>query len=71
MSDLTLSLLGIYNQDPTIMDEDHLHLPADMDRNTLLPIVLSESAELEVVYPDPSTLKVVISAWSTARKPSW
>jgi len=71
MSDLTLSLLGIYNEDPTIMDADHLHLPAGMDRDTLLPIVLSESAELEVVYPDPSTLKVVMSAWSTARKPSW
>lgn len=71
MSDLTLSLLGIYNQDPTILDEDHLHLPENMDRETLLPIVLSESAELEVVYPDPSTLKVVMSAWSTARNPSW
>lgn len=71
MSDLTLSLMGIYNQDPTIMDEYHLHLPEGMDRSVLIPMVLSESAELEVVYPDPDALKIVMSAWSSARMPSW
>lgn len=71
MSDLTLSLLGIYNQDPTIMDEDHLILPEDLDRDTLLPMVLAESAELEVIYPDPATLKIVMPAWSRSRCPSW
>lgn len=71
MSDLTLSLLGIYNQDPTILDAQHLILPEDMDRDTLLPLVLSESAELELVYPEPSTLKTVMLAWSRARCPSW
>ena len=71
MSDLTLSLLGIYNQDPTIMDEDHLLLPEDLDRDTLIPMVLAESAELEVVYPDPAAIKIVMPAWSGARLPSW
>lgn len=71
MSDLTLSLMGIYNQDPTILDADHLHLPAEMDRDVLIPMALSESAELEVVYPEPNTLKIVMSAWSSARLPSW
>ena len=71
MSDLTLSLLGIYNQDPTIMDSDHLLLPEGLDRDTLIPMILAESAELEIVYPDPATLKIVMPAWSRARCPSW
>ena len=71
MSDLTLSLLGLYNQDPEILDEDHLILPEGVDREVLLPMILSETAELEVIYPDPSTLKIVMAAWSTARSPSW
>ena len=71
MSDLTLSLMGIYNQDPTILDADHLLLPDGMDRNTLIPMILTESAELEVLYPDPSAIKVIMPAWSAARRPSW
>lgn len=71
MSDILLSLLAIYNQDPEILDAQHLILPEDVNRNTLLPILLSETAELEIVYPDPDILKVVIKAWSTARNPSW
>lgn len=71
MSDLTISLLGLYNEDPEILDEDHLLLPDDLDRNVLIPMVLSETAELEVLYPDPGTLKIVMRAWSSARSPSW
>ena len=71
MSDLTLSLLGLYNQDPEILDQDHLILPEGVDREVLLPMILSETAELEVIYPNPDTLKIVMAAWSTARSPSW
>lgn len=71
MWDLTLSLNGIYNEDPEILDQNHLILPEDVDRTILLPMILSETAELEVLYPDPAKLKIVMQAWSRARCPSW
>ena len=32
---------------------------------------MAESADLEVVYPDPDTMNIVVRAWSSARLPSW
>ncbi len=69
MSDITLSLLGIYNQRSDVLD--NLHLPAGVSSDTLLPLLLSETAELEILYPEPETLKTVIGAWSSARLASW
>lgn len=71
MSDLTLSVLGMYNQDDTLLNSTNFVLPDGVERSTLLPLILSETAELEVVYPDPSTFKTVLKAWSLARYDSW
>ena len=84
MTDLTLSLLGMYNQeqaeiedggeDGSFLDSDHFILPEDFssqDRYDLCSIILSESAELEALYPDPSTMRTVVTAWSRARCPQW
>lgn len=68
---IQLSVLGLYQYDPTILDADHFLLPAGVDRETLLPLILTESAELEVMYPNPQTLGAVIKAWSAARRPAW
>lgn len=71
MSDIQLSLLGIYDQHPEILDAESLLLPAGVDRDVLVPRLLAETAELEILYPEPTTLQTVIRAWSTARRPSW
>lgn len=71
MSDLTLSVLGMYNQDPTILNSTNFPLPEGVDRDVLLPLILSETAELEVLYPEPTTFKTIVKAWAAARKPSW
>ena len=84
MSDLTLSLLGMYNEeqeeiaeggtDGSFLDAEHFILPEDFtnhDRYDLCNIILSESAELEALYPDPSTMRTVVPAWSRARCPQW
>ncbi len=34
-------------------------------------LILSETADLELVYPDPETLCTVVKAWSHARLPAW
>lgn len=69
MSDITLSLLGIYNQRPDVLD--NFHLPTGVSTDVLLPLLLSETAELEILYPEPDTLKTIVGAWSTARLASW
>lgn len=69
MSDITLSLLGIYNQRPDILD--NFRLPTGVSTDVLFPLLLSETAELEILYPEPDTLKTVVGAWSAARLASW
>lgn len=79
MSDLTISLLGIHNYlqrtgQPSFMDADYFILPEsfnDRARETLIALILSESANLETVYPEPDTLKTVVNAWSRARVDAW
>lgn len=68
---MTLSILGIYNQDETVLNATNFPLPQTVDRDVLVPMILSETAEFEVIYPDPATLKIVIKAWATARAPAW
>lgn len=84
MSDMTLSLLGMYNQeqweiehggtDGSFMDSDHFYLPeefSNQDRYNLSALILSETAELEALYPNPATMRIVVPAWSRARCPQW
>lgn len=79
MSKMTLSLLGIHNfltanNDPSFLDAEYFHLPEELtqeDRDALSALILSETAELETVYPDPNTLYTVVNAWSRSRVPAW
>lgn len=67
----TLSLLGIHNIDPSVLAPDVFYLPTGLQHEILDPMLLAETAELEILYPEPSTLSTLIKAWSTARSPSW
>lgn len=80
MSDITLSILGIYNQQlrdddqHTFLSPDVMQLPESFetaDRQALAHIILLEGAELEAVYPDGRTMNTIVAAWSRARLPSW
>lgn len=79
MSELILSPLGIHNyltgeNEPSFMDADFFALPEDMtadDREALTGLILSETAELETVYPEPQTFCTVVKAWSHARVGAW
>lgn len=64
-----LSMLGIYRYDPTIFDQ--LQLPAEIDPDTFKANLLTETAELEVIYPDSEILKQMIGYWSARRLHSW
>ena len=65
----TLSLWGLYQMDDTILDE--LQLPEGVDDTTLKSNLLLDCAELEVLYPEPAFLKMLIGVWSLKELPTW
>ena len=70
-----LDLLGIYKFDNTVLDL--LELPEDedgnelIDRDSLKDNLLMDTAEMEILYPDASFLKLAIGAWSKKQVPIW
>ena len=65
----TMSILGLYNYDPNIFEL--LHLPDSVQRQTIIDLIISEAAELEILYPNPDILRVIIGAWSNGRQNAW
>ncbi len=71
MSIMLISLMALYNQDSSILNSTNFPLPTGVTHENLDPLLLAETAELELLYPEPSTLKTVIKAWATVRGPAW
>ena len=65
----TLSILGLYNYDPHILDG--LQVPDGLDRQTLIEYIFMECADLELLFPDAEVLKPLIESWAQARAHSW
>lgn len=65
----TLSLLGLYKYDSTILDG--LVLPQNVDRDILINNLLAETAELEIIYTDPEFLQNIIAIWARKELPVW
>lgn len=68
---LTISLLTMVNEDDTIINDTYFPLPTGLSHTGLDPLLLAETAELEILYPEPNTLKTVIKAWATVRGAAW
>lgn len=64
-----LSLLGLYNYDNTIFN--NLVVPNEVNKEVLINNILLESAELEVLFTDPDTMKFAIGEWSKRRLQAW
>lgn len=65
----TLSILGLYQREPTLFDE--LELPGSMNKDVLIDNILYEAAPLEVYYPDPNFMKFMIGRWSFMNQSVW
>ena len=65
----SVSFLGLYSYDPTIFND--LQLPSGIDRETMLNNLMVETAELEVMQPDPGIIKIVLGWFSRKRLPQW
>ena len=65
----TISPLGLYNWDNTLFDL--MQIPAELDKNVLIKNLLAETAELEVLYPNPVVFKNLIALWSAKQIDIW
>lgn len=73
-----LSIMGMYEYDPSVFDglelptytdkDNNIHV---IDKNALINNILLQCAELEVVYPDLMTMKLAIGVWSAAEFRTW
>ena len=63
MSCSKITLIGLYNYDPTIFD--NLTFPAGIVKDVAINEILLKSGEFEIVYPDPAFLKAMITHWGT------
>lgn len=83
----TLSLLGLYNHDESLLDglienlpnkfgipssyEDSYYSDVTIDPQTVVENLLVECAEFEILYSDFNALKRIITIWSAKEKPVW
>lgn len=67
-----LSIMGLYNNDESIFDL--MEFPegfTEEDENCVKFSILTECAELEVLYPNPTVMKNMIGLWSYKEMPYW
>lgn len=65
----TLSLLALYQYNDQLFDG--LRVPDGIDRNMLVDNLLAETAEFEIIYPDPEFMANMIGVWSMKELPVW
>ena len=65
----TLSIMAMYEYSPWIFES--FRLPSSIDRNILLDLIFSETAELEVLYPNPDIFERILGSWSKSRLETW
>ena len=67
----TLSILGLYQYDQTILDPLTKVTPDIVDKEALKSEILSQCAEQEILYPDPDIFKSMLGYWATGYKIIW
>lgn len=65
----TTSLLALYQYNEQLFDG--LRVPEGVNRDTLVNNLLAETAEFEILYPDPEFMANMIGMWSMKELPVW
>ena len=65
----TMSPLGLYTWDNSLFDL--MEIPEGLDKTVLVQNILYETAELEVLYPNPVVFKNLLAVWSRKQLPVW
>ena len=64
-----ITVLGLYNYDPSIFDS--LYIPEGADKDVLIATILERCAEAECLYPSADYLRFSIGMWSKSHKYSF
>lgn len=67
----TISILGLYEYDASVLDPIKAAMPTATIAGAVANGILSECAELEILYPNPSTFKTILQSWVTYRTVVW
>lgn len=65
----TLSIKGLYDYDHSLFNG--MAWPSGVVEDDVLPEMMMELAELELLYPSAEIMKNAITAWSKSRVPAW
>ena len=64
-----ITLNGLLNYDPTVLDG--MHIPNEIDRQTLQDLLLMKSWDLELLWPQPDFMKQMVASWSAGHLWEW
>lgn len=64
-----MTILGLYQWDPTIFDD--MQLPASVDKNTLINNIVLECSGLEITLPNSDIFKRMLTVWSNSKIEAW
>ena len=65
----TMSILGLYNYDTSIFE--NFKVPENVDSALAIQTLIFDNAELEIMYPEPETMKFLIGIWCDKELPIW
>ena len=66
---MLLSIMGLYEYDNTLFQG--LQVPEGISKEHVINEILLQCAELEVLYPELSIMKLAITTWSIANQYTW
>lgn len=64
-----LSIYGLYEYNTQIFD--NLTLPEGMDKDDLIPMILTECSDFALIYPNYDFMKMLIGVWSNNEQLIW
>lgn len=65
----SLSIYGLYEYNTQIFD--NLSLPEGMDKDYLIPLILTECSDFALIYPNYDFMKMLIGVWSNNEQQIW
>ena len=65
----SLSIYGLYEYNTQIFD--NLTLPEGMEKDDLIPLILSECSDFALIYPNYDFMKMLIGVWSHNEQQIW
>lgn len=69
MAFASLSILGLYEWNEGIFD--NLEVPEGIDRDILIPEIVTECSNFSLLYPDYDFMRMLIGVWSKKEKRIW